>query len=395
MKINFRNLFAYLFTVAVSVLFLLFLDGQGGSYLIIALVLGLILSFSIFIWTYKTVMAELNVSEDILNKGDNIKATLVLRKKGLLPTSLIKFNFSNTVHFTSEENKSLCLIIFAQDVYSVERSFRSVFFGNGKVGTNEIIISDYFGIFTFKINNTDLYRTVKIYPDIPEISNRDNFARSLTDAATFDDSEDTTHNATSFNGVPGYEHRPYIPGDNLKLINWKLSAKRRELLVRQLEGTGGAEQLFILIRDDLYFEECQLAAEAMLGIMMIFAKAEIPARAVIYIDDNWEEICVNNPSDLFQLRYRMTDYYLFPLKNYCETNKIKEANELRKIALPDKADGDSAVIFAPASDENLTAFLEKLSNAGTEYQAAVCVGDAYDKRIRRIERDNLSVRFSD
>lgn len=395
MKINIKALSAYLFTIGISVLFMLFLDGPGGSYLLIALILGLLLSVFLFLYTKQNISVSVNLSEDILNKGDELILKYSFRKRGILPTAFIKFSISNSVHFMSDGKSDYSVVIFAQDEFITENRFVSVFFGSGKVGTSEIIISDYLGIFSCKLMMPDLYMNIKIYPDIPDISNRDNFARALTDAVSFEDSEDTTQSATSLNGFPGYDHRKYIPGDNLKLINWKLSAKRGELLVRQLEGTGETEQLFVLIRDDLYFEESQFAAEAMLGMLMIFAKLELPARVIIYIDDGWEEICVRNTTDLYQLRYRMTDYYIFPLKIYCTENNLKEAPELRKITVPDGISADRAVVFAPVFDENIVTFAERLLSSGTEYQAAVCRGEITDKRIRKIERDNLSVRFSD
>ena len=395
MKINTGSLFAYLFTVVISVLFMLFLDGPGGSYLLIALTAGALISLGIFIWTMKTISVRVDISEDILNKNDALKVSVSVKRHGFMPTCLVKFGFSSSPHFLSDDKRDYCTIIFGQEEFCVEKSFTAVFFGNGKAGIGSVTLSDYLGIFSYTINNADFLNSIRIYPDIPEISGRDSFARSLTDAVSFDDSEETSQSMVSFNGVPGYDHRKYVPGDNLKLINWKISAKRGELLVRQLEGTGGSEQVFVLARDDLYFEESQLAAEAMLGLAMIFAKAELPVRVILYLDDSWQEISVKNPPDLFQLRYKMTDYYIFPLKRYCAEHKCPVDNELRKIAVPESIDGDRAVIFAPSSEEYVTVFMDKLCEQGTECQAAVCTGEITDNRIRRIERDSLSIRFSD
>ncbi len=395
MKLNIKNLLAYLFIVAVAVLFMLFLDGPGGSYLLIALTTAFILSFALFRWTASTISARITVSEDILNKGDNVNIKVVLNKRGVIPTAFVNFSFSCSVHFSSEGQKDFCTVIFGQDEYSVEKSFASVFFGSAYAGVDGIFISDYFGIFTYSLALPELRREIRIYPDIPEVSGRDNFARSLTDAVSFDDNEETSQSMVSINGVPGYDHRKYVPGDNLKLINWKLSAKRGELLVRQLEGTGGAEQVFVLVRDDLYFEESQFAAEAMLGLMMIFAKAELPVRAVIYINDSWQEFSVRNVPELSQLRYKMTDYFIFPLKRYCEDNKCPVDRNMRKIAVPDSVEGDRAVVFAPVYDENLRAFTDRLTALGKDCQTAVCSGEITDKNTKRIVRDNLSVRFTD
>lgn len=395
MKINIKALLSYIVMVGISVLFMLFLDGPGGSYLVLALIAAFIVSLCVFLWTKNTVCAQIKMSEDILNKGDIVRITLELKKKGFFPTSFIRFSFSSSIHFLSEGNMDFSTILFAQENHKTEKDFSALFFGNGSAGIKDMIISDYLGIFSCPVNDNSLYRVIKIYPDIPEISGRDSFARSLTDAVSFDDSEETSQSMVSINGTPGYDHRKYVPGDNLKLINWKISAKRGELLVRQLEGTGGAEQVFILIRDDLYFEESQFAAEAMLGMTSIFARAELPVRIVIYIGDEWCEYSVTNPSELAQLRYRMTDYYIFPLKKYCEENRISSAPELRKNVFPESVDGDRAVVFAPVNDENLSMFLDRLSVLGKEWEAAVCAGEVTGNRIRKIEHDNLSVRFSD
>ncbi len=405
MKIRFGALLAYIITIIISILFMLFLDGPGGTYLLIALTSAFFLSLGLFCWTIKTIKYELNVSENILNKNDYLKAVFTIKKSGFMPTVFIKFAFDSTVHFISEAKGNNCIIIFGRDIFNVEKSFKAIFFGEGNIKIENLIISDYFGIFEFKCSNitstkkdSNLLKKVKVYPDIPDINGRDDFARSLTDAVSFEDSEETSQSFTSLNGFPGYDHRKYIPGDNLKLINWKLSAKRGELLVRQLEGTGGAEQFFVLIRDDLYFEESQLAAEAMLGIAMIFAKSELPLRVFVYMGnegEEWSEITVNNVSELFELRYRMTSYNIVYLKKFLDNESTKDVSGCRKIAIPKTVNGDRVVVFAPVSDENFMAFIDRIKAEGKEYQAAVCIGEITDKKVKRIERDNLSIRFTD
>ena len=47
-------------------------------------------------------------------------------------------------------------------------------------------------------------------------------------------------------GLPGCEHRDYVPGDSPKRVNYKLSAKRNRLLVRLDESAGfAATNIFI------------------------------------------------------------------------------------------------------------------------------------------------------
>ena len=392
MKINIKSLVGYLFIVAVSVLFMLFLDGPGGTYLVIVTVAGLFISLGILLWTKRTLSFSVKLSEDVLNKGDVLRVELTLRKRGFVPTSLIKFSFSDCMLLISDTNESYTTIIFGHDEETMEKSFKACFFGSGRTGVNKIVLSDYFDLFRYEIIDRSLISNIRIYPDIPEVSGKDSFVRSLTDAVAFDDNEETTRSADSICGTPGYEHRKYNPGDNLKLINWKLSAKRGELLVRKLEGTGNGEQLFALAFDNFHFAESQFAAEAMLGLIMNFAKAELPVRVIVFLDNNWIEREVNNTGDLQQLRYDMTSYNIFPISSSLSPEERREA---RKMKYPDIPDGENGVIFAPVYNETLSATLEKLMAKGTECQAAVCGGEFTDDRVRRIFLDGGNVRFSE
>ena len=392
MKINIKNLAVYLFILLVSVLFMLYLDGPGGTYLVIVITIALLLSFGIFLWTKHTLSFSMKLSEDILNKGDNLYLELTLKKRGILPTAFVKFKFLECALFVSETQGGFCSVIFGHDEEVIKKRLTASFFGSDRVGADKIIISDYLGVFSCEIISRELMKAVRVYPDIPDVNGRDSFARSLTDAAAFDDSEETTKTSDVFSGTPGYEHRKYIPGDSLKLINWKLSAKRGELLVRKLEGTGVSEQSFALAFDNFYFYDSQLAAEAMLGVAAVFAKAELPVRVSLFLNDKWQEITVNNTSDLQQLRYEMTACNMFPLTG---DFTAEERRAMRKVKYPDISDADRAVIFAPVYGDELIAVLDKLTAGGAECQAAVCRGEFTDERVRRIFKESGNIRFSE
>lgn len=392
MKIDIKSLASYIFIVIISVLFMLFLDGPGGTYLVIVTVAALLISVGIFFWTKSVLTYSLKLSEDVLNKGDTLSLELTLRKHGILPSAIIKFSFSECPLLSSETREVHSVVIFGHDEEIIEKSFKAAFFGSGRVGADKIVITDYFGIFSYDIISRELMENVRIYPDIPDVSGKDSFARSLTDAVAFDDSEEATKTADSISGTPGYEHRKYVPGDNLKLINWKISAKRGELLVRKLEGTGSAQQAFALAFDNFYFAESQLAAEAMLGLLMNFAKSEMSVKVAVFLEDRWLEREINNVGDLQQLRYDMTAYNIFPIKAGIPD---AEREALRKRKIPDPSGDERAVVFAPVFDEALAAMLGKVSAGGTDCQAAVCSGEITDSRVRRIIKDSGNVRFSE
>lgn len=371
-----KSIAAYLVLFVVAVLFMLFLDGPGGAYLLIVLGLAAAISIGLCVYTKHNITSRLEISEDILDKGDTVQLSVIVKKTGVLPTTVLTAEFFGSYNFKMRSPMKISAVMLGRDECVFKCEYTAEYFGKGKLGLSAFTVSDFLGLCSYRVPISQSMLEVKIYPDVPEISSRDNFARSLADAALFDDNEDTTQSVSSFNGTPGYEHRPYVPGDSLKHINWKLSAKRGELLVRKLEGTCGAEQVFILDKKGTDNDAAQLAAEAMLGLIAQFAITEIPVKVFIRFNEIWEEVAVQNPADAAQLRYKMTSYAF-------SDNNI---NRFPNIFLSERA-----VIFSPCADSGLIGFMEEKKSEGKSCSAAVCVGSGSD--IWKIEKENEQVRF--
>ncbi|MGN0578106.1 MAG: DUF58 domain-containing protein [Ruminiclostridium sp.] len=382
MTLNFKKIAAYIFVIGVALLFTLYLDAQGGCYLLIALGAAVIISVAVCIYTRNAVSAAVTVSEDILNRGDIVKVTLDVVKQGRIPSSIISAEFMSSFHFSAENaaENQVKAAFFASERLSFSADYRARFFGKGKAGIACLTVTDYLGLISFRINVTGGMAQVKVYPDIPAVNGREGLARSLSDSALFEESEETTQSLYAVSGTPGYEHRKYEPGDSLKLINWKLSAKKQELFVRRLEGSSGSEQLFLLDKacsnaeeEITAREEEQLAVEGMLGLLMQFAKSELPVKLMIRFSDSWEEISCLTPSDVSDLRYRLTDYTFSRDK----TGRLPTVTTERP------------VIFSACCDKALVSYLAEKSGAS----AAVSGGNETGKEIWRILRDNEDIDF--
>lgn len=313
--VNIRSIITYLLLIALAVLYTLFLEAPGGSYLIIALVSAAVISLLLCVYTKRKLTARIQISADILNRGEIASVKLVLENSGFLPSSFVSAELFSSYHFTTSSPQKIRAAVFGHSSMELAADYKAEFFGKGRIGISTIVLTDFLGLCSFRITVPKANAEIKIYPDIPEVDRREGLARSLTDAAAFDDSEETTQSLFAVNGTPGYEHRKYEPGDSLKLINWKLSAKRGEFFVRRLEGSSGAEQTFLLDKagskaaDRLAARrEEQLAVEGMLALMMQFAKTELPSSLKIRFGSHWETIPVVTPSDVSDIRYRLTDF---------------------------------------------------------------------------------------
>ncbi len=74
---------------------------------------------------------------------------------------------------------------------------------------------------------------------------------------------------------PDYEIREYIPGDELKSIHWKLTAKQERLMVRERLATG-REKMNVLLPLSGVREENDGLLEALYGLGRILLKKEYP-----------------------------------------------------------------------------------------------------------------------
>ena len=378
--IHIRALISYLLLIGLAVVYTLFLEAPGGSYLITALAAAAVISVLLCFYTARRLDAVIEISGDILNRSDNVTVSLVLNNDGFLPTAFITAELFASYHFTTGSPQKMRTAVFGKGSVSFSADYKAVFFGKGRVGVSSISVTDYLGLCSLRINLPKAIEEIKVYPDIPEVDSREGLARSLTDAAAFDESEETTQSLFAVNGTPGYEHRKYEPGDSLKLINWKISAKRGELYVRRLEGASGAEQTFILDKagskspDTLEMHRAeQLTVEAMLALLMQFAKTELPSSVMLRFDSVWETIPILTPTDVSDLRYRLTDY-------------VFSTDEVGR--LPQSTEGH-VVIFTARCDTHISGLVSGYENRS----AASPDVTAGAENIWTIVRDEDDIRF--
>ena len=85
--IHIRSILAYTVLIGLAVVYTLFLEAPGGSYLIIALVSAALISVLICLYTKRKLNAHIETTSDILDRGDTASVSLVLEKTGILPSA--------------------------------------------------------------------------------------------------------------------------------------------------------------------------------------------------------------------------------------------------------------------------------------------------------------------
>ncbi|MDR1674791.1 MAG: DUF58 domain-containing protein [Oscillospiraceae bacterium] len=240
-----RKIIGYIFAVCVTNLIAFYLDGTLGAVMLMFEGVCLALSLLTLFLTKNTLEFEL-ITERTVHKNRDLKVTVRI-KKGRFPLmSFVDIDTSYSLHFIPADGKVLYrLALFGPE--NAEHTFimKPAVAGNAQVGISEVYVSDFLGILRLKLKTGSISKNVTVLPDVHAIDNKCLFLRHVSDAVIYDDDEEIQTSALSAAMISGYEHRDYVPGDSLKKVNWKISAKWEKLIVRLDEAITSTKITFI------------------------------------------------------------------------------------------------------------------------------------------------------
>ncbi len=231
-----KGIINYIFAMVFAIVFGLFLDANVGWFILVTLVLAPLLSV-FFAWlSARMIHVSCQMEDALLSKGDSCNMVIRIQNRSIFPTPPIAIELTNEAGVRSE-NKDLLVSVLPRGSQTFEVKFKAKISGSSMVGIESVKVTDYLGLFSVPVGLSDyesLQKKVAVIPDIAELSARDdNLLKVMQSSLHMDDGEDTVDScAYAFGGFPGYDNREYVPGDPLKRINWKQSAKRNKLLVR-------------------------------------------------------------------------------------------------------------------------------------------------------------------
>lgn len=231
-----KGIINYIAAMVFAIIFALFLDANVGLFIVLTLLLAPLLSVFLAWLSSRMVTLSCEMEEALLSKGDTCTMQLSVQNRSIFPTPPLDIQLTNEAGARCEKPELLVTVLprAAQEFQVV---FRAKICGGSMVGIERVQVTDYLGLFSFPVRKVDyasLQRKVAVIPDMAEISARDdNLVKVMQTSLHADDSDDTVEACPhAFGGFAGYDNREYVPGDPIRRINWKQSAKRNRLLVR-------------------------------------------------------------------------------------------------------------------------------------------------------------------
>lgn len=213
--------------VAAFVLSLVFISFRGGSlpYMLFFMVaVNTAVSIAYIFYVFFTVKVYQTVPERKVVKGSLVPYSVKLSNEGLLAYSVVGLRFIGTLSEVRHTEGLADMSMEPGGEFAFQTELLCRYSGTYDVGVDTIEIMDYFRIFRIRFPMPEKLK-VTVKPRILE----------LADIAfiTEEESRNSGQRGISDCLVDNEVHR-YVPGDNRRLIHWKNSAKRRELMVRTL-----------------------------------------------------------------------------------------------------------------------------------------------------------------
>lgn len=369
-----KGIINYIFAMIFSIIFGLFLDANVGWFILLTLILAPGVSV-FFAWlSARMIAVSCEMEEAVLSKGDTCTMSVSVRNKSIFPTPPMAVKFTNEAGARCE-NSNQIVSVMPRSAQTFTVLFKAKICGKSRVGIESIYVTDYLGLFSFAVKKLDysaLQRTVAVIPDIAEISARDdNIVKVMQTSLHMDDSEDTVEaSAYSFGGFPGFDNRDYVPGDPLKRINWKQSAKRNRLMVRlddemasravnvvldsvflkdeiDILEAGALQQYKDLAEDEILPKIAEDAVENALGIVQVLVRHNYTVNFYVCREAEFSKYEIGDESDLETVRLELAHYSFY------------EDVSVPRIPVEDTAFAEKVGLFStPNRYENAYAVLE-------------------------------------
>lgn len=223
------HLSGYIQAAIFCAVFMLFINGEIGSVLLYIIIGANIISIILLLISKKHFTVTLHSLSGVTECGRSIEFSVTLKKTGFcfIPFVDICLNSGEIIHLRTA-------LLFRKEI-EVTGTFTAAHCGLNELVLEKAVLGDFLGDLRSNIP-LDQKAQMAVLPKIIEYDGPDIPPNTLPS-----EEEETEEGMTAMRGgLPGYEHREYVPGDSPRKVNYKLSAKRGRFMVRLDESSGNA-----------------------------------------------------------------------------------------------------------------------------------------------------------
>lgn len=332
-----KAVLSYFAVLTAAVGYMLLFDHSAGGMMTVFLIVVPVISIILTLIARKRIEFDVIVPGDVLKKKKKDRIIVTAKKNIFLPVPIVSFEVKtseriaplkyNVYRFSMSENRKI----------SVDIDIVPEICGIAEVDVTRMYITDYLGIFRFKINNETINRKIYIIPDIYEIEDSGEVLRSIYSTLPDNDDDDDAQPVWGKASFPGFEYRAYIPGDSPKKINWKLSSKKQQLFVRIDESSGMTRPDIIIDinksetgQADSYQSALneETIIEGALSMLMLCVNHGIECTFSYYTEDRREKDIILSVDDVEREALKMSKVIFSPSGKLSDGRESSKSNDV-------------------------------------------------------------------
>lgn len=257
------------------------------SFALVFLVLLPLASLLALLWTRSKLGLALGREQYAVERGE--EATWLLKIDNFFLTRAVFLQLKikeNSLHH-GQKTVLADFIVEANSSRTLKLTSKTHHCGQSKLGNLNLYMRDSFGFFMVKIYNNKTskrrfitgtsretleFPEILVLPKLESLSARQDKLAEMFEAGQLPSSKSNE----LLDEIDRY--RPLAEGDSLKLINWKISARLQQWMVKQYEQADDKSIFFLLILPTLYFNSYNQESEKLLTLrdqILDFARKEM------------------------------------------------------------------------------------------------------------------------
>jgi len=301
---NAKQLSVYFSAFVICLLIMNQTRMKFGSVFISAFIIAPIVSYVML--KCSKISVKLQLSSHEAHKGETFSLTTSVENKGILPTPFLVALFNDGWRLGENKVEPAVFIVSRGRSNLQTRNCQAAFWGSFSFGISAITMVDYLGLFILKDAGQALFEKVSIYPEI-NIPRENDLAVVVGNRLLEDDKEDQTSDKPSLMSQPGYEFRPYLPGDPLNRVNQKILAMRDLYMIRKDEFLKTRNVSILLDPRGSNYDEGAIiyeerTVEGVLAMLTSLVKENVDSKVSYYSDGQWQTIVVDNADKIITLQ---------------------------------------------------------------------------------------------
>ncbi len=341
----------FLFLIA-AFLYAYFYGGKVPYMLLYIMILLPVVSILYTLIVFSRFKYTQELDKKYITKGDVIHFIFKIKNEDFFAYPYIGVNFygDNKIFGNNFSKVNFSLMPFKSRSISLE--LQCNYRGKYYIGIKNVEIEDFFGLFRFKYPINDA-KAVTVYPKIIYLDNFSLKSDYISESQSVVNSLD--EDMTTISDI-----RPFISGDSMKRIHWKLTAKTANILVKKYQCTSKTNTIILLdLFKNNFDSESNIiiedkVIEAVVSVLHYCLYNWIPVE-MVYYDKNLARVSGKNP-------LMFTDMYNI-ISDITFTSTVPVCDILDVIT-SDTLDKNNILIFTSNLDYSLYNQIYKAGNSG-------------------------------